>query len=129
LLAEDNEVAITAVTDYLSVLGHKIMAARTGREAVDIAIRSRPDIILMDVAMPKMDGLEAIRLIRKADGLKDTPIVAVTALAMTGDKERCLRAGATDYLSKPISLKLLVEMIQRYTPLSDAEIAAGQEEI
>jgi CheY-like chemotaxis protein len=105
------------------------MAARTGREAVDIAIRSRPDIILMDVAMPKMDGLEAIRLIRKADGLKDTPIVAVTALAMTGDKERCLRAGATDYLSKPISLKLLVEMIQRYTPLSDAEIAAGQEEI
>jgi CheY-like chemotaxis protein len=129
LLAEDNEVAITAVTDYLAVLGHKIMAARTGREAVDIAIRSRPDIILMDVAMPKMDGLEAIRLIRKTDGLKDTPIVAVTALAMTGDKERCLRAGATDYLSKPISLKLLVEMIQRYTPLSDAEIAAGQEEI
>jgi signal transduction histidine kinase/ActR/RegA family two-component response regulator len=126
LLAEDNEVAITAVTDYLSVLGHKIMAARTGREAVDIAIRSRPDIILMDVAMPKMDGLEAIRLIRKTDGLKDTPIVAVTALAMTGDKERCLRAGATDYLSKPISLKLLVEMIQRYTPLSDAKIAAGQ---
>jgi CheY-like chemotaxis protein len=68
-------------------------------------------------------------LIRKTDGLKDTPIVAVTALAMTGDKERCLRAGATDYLIKPISLKLLVEMIQRYTPLSDAEIAAGQEEI
>ncbi|MFZ0546691.1 MAG: ATP-binding protein [Candidatus Promineifilaceae bacterium] len=115
LLAEDNEVAITSVTDYLTVLSYEVIVARNGQEAVTMAFEHHPDLILMDMAMPKMDGMEAIGVIRSDPAFKQLPIIAVTALAMAGDKERCLAAGATDYLSKPLSLKLLIETIARYT--------------
>jgi CheY-like chemotaxis protein len=80
-------------------------------EAIAMAEQISPDIILMDIQMPKMDGLEAIRRLRAATKSVSVPIIAVTALAMPGDRERCLEAGANEYISKPVSLKGLVKTI------------------
>lgn len=111
LLAEDNEANIQMIFDYLTVTDHQVIVARNGVEATRQARETRPDIILMDIQLPEMDGLEAIRQLRTDPCLTSTPIIALTALAMPGDKERCLAAGATDYLSKPISLKQLINVI------------------
>ena len=115
LIAEDNEDNITTVSDYLLARGCRIVVARNGLEAVERAREVSPDIILMDMQMPEMDGLEATRRLRAAasPGLAGVPIIALTALAMPGDRERCLEAGADEYLSKPVGLKRLVEVIQR----------------
>ncbi|AUI68819.1 PAS domain S-box protein [Beggiatoa leptomitoformis] len=114
LLAEDNESNIDYLTEYLVPKGFKLTVARNGREALERAKEEKPNIILMDIQMPVMDGLEATRLIRLDTQLSDIPVIALTALAMPGDKERCLAAGATEYLSKPVSLKTLMEVINRF---------------
>jgi signal transduction histidine kinase/CheY-like chemotaxis protein len=114
LLAEDNKANIEVMESYLSVLGMRIALARDGIEAVSMADALAPDLILMDVQMPRLDGLEAIRRIRRAGGAAAAaPIVALTALAMTGDRDRCLAAGATDYLTKPVTLAVLRETVNR----------------
>jgi len=112
LLAEDNEDNINTMSDYLLTRGYWVVVARNGAEAVERAMEERPDVILMDVQMPAMDGLEATRRIRADANLKAVPIIALTALAMPGDRERCLDAGADVYLSKPVSLRMLVETIE-----------------
>jgi CheY-like chemotaxis protein len=114
LLVDDNEINEATVRDYLKAKGHRVVVARTGSEAIDLAREERPDVILMDIQMPEMDGLEAIRRIR-ADDVKvvaDVPIVALTALAMPGDRERCIEAGANEYLAKPVVLRELLEVVQ-----------------
>ncbi|MEI7645159.1 MAG: PAS domain S-box protein [Chloroflexales bacterium] len=113
LLAEDNEVNLNVIHDYLQGTGYLVMIARTGREAIDQAVATRPDVILMDIQMPVMDGLEAMRLLRANPEFATTPIIALTALAMADDRERCLAAGASEYLSKPVSLRGLGELIRR----------------
>ena len=90
----------------------KMRSARTGVEALEKAIEVYPGLILMDIQMPEMDGLEATRLLRANPRFASTPIIALTALAMPGDRERCLAAGATEYLSKPVSLKTLTKTIR-----------------
>jgi CheY-like chemotaxis protein len=112
LLAEDNEANIGLLTDYLEGEGYHVVVARNGVEAVDRAREERPALILMDIQMPELNGLEAIRQIRAEPQLIDTPIIALTALAMPEDRERCLAAGANDYLSKPVSLKKLIVTIE-----------------
>ncbi|MBK9711882.1 MAG: PAS domain S-box protein [Kouleothrix sp.] len=114
LLAEDSEVNIAMIRDYLAKLGYQVIVARNGAEAIDRARESLPDLILMDVQMPGMDGLEAMRHIRADAGLAEIPIIALTALAMPGDRERCIAAGANDYLRKPIGLRSLVGTIESY---------------
>lgn len=113
LLAEDNEANISTVSSYLKAKGYRIVLAQNGQEAIDVAKTYHPDLILMDIQMPGMDGLEAMRKIRLDSNLVDIPIVALTALAMTGDRDRSLKAGASDYLSKPIKLKQLAITIQQ----------------
>jgi PAS domain S-box-containing protein len=112
LLAEDNEATIATFTDYLQAKGYDLVIARNGSDAVMRAQEERPDAILMDIQMPGMDGLEAIRRIRADTGLAQVPIIAVTALTMPGDRERCLAAGADDYLTKPVQLQRLVATIE-----------------
>ena len=112
LLAEDNEDNINIILDYLLVKRYRGIVARNGFEAVKRAREERPDVILMDIQMPGMDGLEAIRRIRAEPDLETTPIIAMTALAMSGDHERCLQAGADGYMSKPISLRGLIKAIE-----------------
>jgi signal transduction histidine kinase/ActR/RegA family two-component response regulator len=111
LLAEDNEDNITTFTDFLSARGYRLMEARNGEEALERAREERPAVVLMDIQMPGMDGLEATRHFRRDPQLADIPIIALTALAMPGDRERCLEAGANEYVSKPVSLKKLAETI------------------
>jgi PAS domain S-box-containing protein len=113
LLAEDNEVNMEVVYDYLHGTGYQVMIARTGREAIDQAEATHPDAVLMDIQMPEMDGLEAIRRLRAKPEFTSTPIIALTALAMAGDRERCLAAGASEYLSKPVSLRDLGDLLRR----------------
>jgi PAS domain S-box-containing protein len=114
LLAEDNEVNIRMTVDYLADRGYHVIVARNGLEAVSRAKEEQPALILMDIQMPGLDGLEATRRIRAEAALATTPIIALTALAMPGDRERCLAAGANDYLSKPVNLSNLVSLIKGY---------------
>ena len=111
LLAEDNEANANMLSGYLSKVGYRVINARDGVETVAMAIEEHPDIVLMDIQMPNMDGLEATRRLRADSSFNRTPIIALTALAMPGDRERCLVAGADDYLSKPIGLKELHRLI------------------
>jgi signal transduction histidine kinase/ActR/RegA family two-component response regulator len=112
LLAEDNEANLRTMSEYLETKGYRVIVARDGIEAVERAREEQPDVILMDIQMPRMDGLEATQRLRADANLGDTPIIALTALAMPGDRERCLEAGVNEYLSKPVSFKILVETIE-----------------
>ncbi|HQV63490.1 MAG TPA: response regulator, partial [Anaerolineales bacterium] len=114
LLVEDTEVISSLMNEYLHYKGYQVFIARNGMEGFLLAKEETPDLILMDIMMPVMDGLEATKLIREVDSLKHTPIVALTALAMPGDRERCIAAGMTDYLSKPIRIQELADMIQKH---------------
>jgi CheY-like chemotaxis protein len=116
LIAEDNQFNLDIIYDYLLSNNYQLLVARNGKQALELAVEEKPDLILMDIQMPGMDGLEATRLIRVRDELKDIPIIALTALAMQGDKERCLQAGMNDYISKPINFKKLLEMIKHFYP-------------
>ncbi|WOD36986.1 CheR family methyltransferase [Nodosilinea sp. E11] len=114
LLAEDNEANIEATTSYLEAKGFRLIVAHNGTEAVAMARSEKPALILMDVQMPGVNGLEAIRQIRQdlEGNVQNIPIIALTALSMAGDRERCLRAGATEYMSKPVKLKTLTAKVQ-----------------
>jgi PAS domain S-box-containing protein len=113
LIAEDNEANISTVSSYLRAKGYRILLAKNGQEAIDLAKTHQPDLILMDIQMPGVDGLDAIKQVRLNPNLVDIPIIALTALAMTGDREKCLEAGATDYLTKPVKLAQLTNTIYK----------------
>ncbi len=113
LLAEDNLSNIKTISSYLKIKGYKVIIAEDGEEAVNMAKSEHPDLILMDIQMPKVDGLEAMKQIRQDSALKDTPIIAITGFAMDGDREKCLAAGATDYFTKPVRLKQLATIIEQ----------------
>jgi len=113
LLAEDNVANILTIGDYLESHGYHVLFAHDGFEAIEHAEKLQPDLILMDIQMPAMDGLEAIRRLRADPRFLSTPIIALTALAMPGDRERCLLAGANEYMSKPVSLKDLRQTIKK----------------
>lgn len=112
LVAEDNDVNRLIVTEYLRALGHDFVTAANGAEAVELARSASPELILMDVQMPTMDGLEATTRLKADPATAHIPIVAVTALAMDGDEERCRAAGCDGYLSKPIKLSELSTTIE-----------------
>ncbi len=114
LLVEDNETNIVTVSVYLEALGFRVLVARDGREGVRSASEFQPDLILMDVLMPRLDGLEATRMLRAQPATRDIPIIALTALAMPGDREKCLAAGMQDYLVKPVDLQTLGTVLKRY---------------
>ncbi|NEO51710.1 MAG: response regulator [Okeania sp. SIO3B5] len=113
LLAEDNERNISVMVFYLKARGYRLIVAKNGLDAIQLAQTHHPDLILMDIQMPELDGLESIQRIRQDSNLKNIPIVALTAFAMADDQERCLAAGANLYISKPVRLKQLVSSIQR----------------
>jgi PAS domain S-box-containing protein len=112
LLAEDENTTAKLVADYLLASGYRVIIAHDGVEVLEQAREKKPAVILMDAQMPEMDGLEATRRLRADSELAAIPVIALTALAMSGDRERCLKAGANDYLSKPFDLKRLVQAIE-----------------
>jgi signal transduction histidine kinase/ActR/RegA family two-component response regulator len=113
LLVEDNTANIRTLSSYLTAKGYRTILAENGKEAIEIVGRSPPDLIVMDIQMPEMDGLEAMSWIRNDPQFAQMPIVALTALAMEGDREKCLAAGANEYLTKPVKLKQLSATIQQ----------------
>lgn len=124
LLVEDNEANIDMITTYLVLQGYRVTTARNGAEAIDRAKEGQPDIILMDVQMPVLDGIEATKKLRADTDTAQVPILALTALAMPGDRERCLAAGATDYFSKPVDMRRLLKSIRRYTTKTETNAAS-----
>jgi PAS domain S-box-containing protein len=112
LIAEDNDANVITLSSYLNAKGYRLVIAQDGREAIALAQSEQPDLIVIDIQMPGLDGLNAIHQIRHIPALAQVPIIALTALVMTGDRERCLAAGANEYLSKPVELKQLTAVIQ-----------------
>ena len=103
LLVEDNLATIDVIQRELAFLGYESVVAEDGKEGVEKAVSYMPDLIIMDISLPKMDGLEASALIRKNPKTKSIPILAATARALPGDKEQCLQAGCDDYIAKPFT--------------------------
>jgi signal transduction histidine kinase/DNA-binding response OmpR family regulator len=124
LLAEDNPVNRKVARLTLERLGHVVETAETGRQAVEAMRTGVYDVVLMDCQMPEMDGFEATAEIRRLEGDgRHTPIVAMTANAMQGDRERCLAAGMDDYMSKPVEREAVETMIRRWVPAGPGEAA------
>jgi signal transduction histidine kinase/CheY-like chemotaxis protein len=114
LIVDDDIRNIFALSSVLEDYGMEIKTADNGHEAIDLARQGKLDIVLMDIMMPEMDGLETTREIRRIPGCKNLPIVAVTAKAMKGDRERCIEAGAWDYLSKPVDREQLLTVLKAW---------------
>jgi len=114
LLAEDHEANSTMLTNVLRSRGYQVIAVKDGVEALAAAREIHPDIILMDIQMPNLGGLEATRQIRTDAMLGEIPVIAMTALTMPGDREQCLDAGVNDYLRKPLSIKGLLKTVQQH---------------
>lgn len=114
LIAEDNVANMRVLSEYLTEKGYRIATAANGTEAIAQTRDLRPALILMDIQMPGLDGLEATRHIRASQELAAIPIIVLTALMMPGDRERCFAAGVNEYVSKPISLKRLSALLQHY---------------
>ncbi len=112
LIVEDNPINIKSLSDYLNFRGYRTMLAINGTEALQMALEARPNLIIMDVQMPELDGLEITRRLRQLPEFATTPIIALTALAMPSDREKCLQAGMNHhYVTKPVSLKGFIQLV------------------
>lgn len=120
LVAEDNAVNRELLRELLEVRGYEVAEACDGQEALQMVEQSRPDILLLDLSMPKLDGFGVVRHIRASPGLADLPVLAVTAYAMRGDREEVLRAGFDGYLSKPIDAAALAKEMGRLLGISSS---------
>ena len=117
LIVEDNELNLKLFRDLLVAHGYTTCDTREGMEAVRLARVEKPDLILMDIQLPEVSGLEVIRWLKDDAALAKIPVIAVTAFAMKGDEERIRASGCEDYLSKPISIAKFLEMVRAYAPL------------
>jgi two-component system, cell cycle response regulator DivK len=112
LLVEDNDMNRDMLSRRLERKGYEILIAVDGKEGVEIAQNQRPDLILMDMSLPVMDGWEATRQLKANPEMRHIPVIALTAHAMSGDKEKALEAGCDDYDTKPVELPRLLEKIE-----------------
>lgn len=112
LLVEDNEMNRDMLSRRLARKGYEVSIAVDGRQGVEMAQSAAPDLILMDMSLPVLDGWEATRQLKNADATRHIPVIALTAHAMSGDRERALEAGCDDYDTKPIELPRLLEKIE-----------------
>ncbi len=114
LVVEDNRDNMTLIVDILESMDYSVIKAEDGEEGIRVAGTEHPDLILMDLSLPKIDGWDATRTIKADDKLKHIPIIALTAHAMVGDRERALEAGCDDYLTKPINLRTLAQKLATF---------------
>ena len=112
LVVEDNEDNRDSLSRRLERRGFEVLLATDGRRGVEMAAAEKPDLILMDMNMPEMDGWEATRKIKSTPDAADVPVIALTAHAMTGDRERALESGCSDYHTKPIEFSKLINQIE-----------------
>ena len=114
LIVEDNELNMKLFNDLLEAHGYGTIQTRSGVEAVELTRKHRPDLILMDIQLPEVSGLQVIQWIKDDEELRHTPIIAITAFAMKGDEEKIRQSGCEAYLSKPISVVKFLETVRTY---------------
>ena len=114
LIVEDNEKNMYLISYILKKKGYEIIGATTGEEGVELAIKEKPDLIIMDIQLPGIDGLETTKRIRASGTNGNIPIIAITSYAMTGDREKALEAGCTGYIEKPINPDTVMSEIEKY---------------
>ena len=114
LIVEDNDLNMKLFNDLLQANGFDTVQTRDGRKAMDLALEHHPDLILMDIQLPEISGLEITKMIKENEKLKDIPVVAVTAFAMKGDEEKIRQGGCEGYIAKPISVPDFLETIARF---------------
>jgi len=114
LVVEDNETNMYLISFMLKKNGFEVIKARTGKEGIDLAIKEKPDLVLMDFRLPDIDGLEATRIIRDSEANDKIPIIALTSYALVGDREKALAAGCTGYIEKPINPETFLAEIKKY---------------
>jgi two-component system cell cycle response regulator DivK len=114
LVVEDNEKNMKLFRDVLVATGHRTLAATTGGEAVELATAHSPDLVLMDIQLPDISGVEALGRLRANERTASVPVIALTAQAMEGDRDRFLAAGFDGYLSKPVNVADLIATVKRY---------------
>ena len=114
LVVDDNLVNVKLVQVTLTALGYEVVCAYNGVEGVEKTREERPDLIFMDIQMPEMDGMDAMKKIREDSDLNKIPIIAYTAYAMKGDRSRLISMGFDDYLSKPVTASNLISLIKKY---------------
>ncbi|HSD34196.1 MAG TPA: response regulator [Alphaproteobacteria bacterium] len=114
LIVEDNELNMKLFHDLLEAHGYQILQTRDGMEALQIARDHKPDLILMDIQLPEVSGLQVTKWLKQDSGLKHIPVVAVTAFAMKGDEEKIREGGCEAYLAKPISVVSFLQTVERF---------------
>lgn len=114
LIVEDNELNMKLFNDLLQANGYRTLQTKDGREAVDIARANRPDLILMDIQLPEISGLEITRILKDDPELRGIPVIAVTAFAMKGDEEKIREGGCEGYIAKPISVANFLQTVARF---------------
>jgi len=114
MIVEDNDLNMKLFNDLLEANGYETIKTRNGLEALDLAREHRPDLILMDIQLPEISGLEVTKWLKEDDELHKIPVIAVTAFAMKGDEERIRQGGCEAYISKPISVAKFVETVRSY---------------
>ena len=116
LVVEDQEDNLRILRDLLTDAGFEVIEAVNGKEALSVAEAARPDLILMDIQLPELDGLEATRRIKANPAIRHIPVIAVTSYAMSEDNERAMAAGCDAYFAKPVSPRTLLAKIREYLP-------------
>jgi two-component system, cell cycle response regulator DivK len=116
LIIEDNEQNLYLMRFLLEKNGFVVLEARSGRLGLEVAAQSAPDLILLDIQLPEMDGYAVAQEMRKQQGQRQTPIIVVTSYAMVGDREKALAAGATGYIEKPINPDTFIEELREHAP-------------
>ena len=114
LVVEDNETNLYLIRFILEKSGYEVIEAREGVVGVELAVKEKPDLILMDIQLPDINGLEATKRIRASEADDDIPIIALTSFAMVGDREKALAAGCTGYIEKPINPETFIAEIEKY---------------
>ena len=114
LIVEDNELNMKLFDDLLSAHGYETIKTRDGTQVLDLARQHKPDLILMDIQLPEVSGLEVTQWLKAEKDLKHIPVVAVTAFAMKGDEDKIRKGGCEDYISKPISIIDFMQIVQKY---------------
>ncbi len=118
LIVEDNELNMKLFHDLLEAHGYDTLQTRSGVEAITLARRHKPDLILMDIQLPEVSGLDVIKWLKEDDSTKAIPVIAVTAFAMKGDEERIREGGCEAYISKPISVSMFLDTVRFYAGAS-----------
>jgi two-component system cell cycle response regulator DivK len=114
LIVEDNELNMKLFNDLLEAHGYITLQTRDGREALALARAHNPDLVIMDIQLPEVSGLDVTRWLKEDEALKSIPVIAVTAFAMKGDEEKIREGGCQDYIAKPISVSKFLETVQKY---------------